>query len=446
MEKYKKIIKTTCIVLIIIIIIIALVILTLKLFSKYIPNEYHTEEEVSAMNNVNAVVQEVSIRNNFYAVKSCIDKFYNYYFESIDYPNKKYIADEEQIKYNKSVLYDMLDKTYIDSKNITKNNLLEKVPNITYSDIHINTMYVSQRTPNVAIYFVYGYFNDRVNNKQKDFYNVVKVDMLNKTFDMILEDLAEQQYGNVKVGDNIQVEEFTRIEKRENNNVFEYEIISDEKYAKDIFDEYKQNLIYNKPLAYEQLDKEYKEKRFPTYEIFEEYLRQNGKRTVLMEIVKYQKNVFDNYTQYVGVDNTGRYYILNMKNVSSYGAILDMHSVEIPQFTEKYKEAGEIKKLEMNLDKIFDAINDKDYRYLYNKLDETFKQNNFPNVEDLEKYMKNNFFTNNSLQSSSYDKKDGIYICNVQVKNGDNQEEGTEKEFIMQLKEGTDFVVSFNVE
>ena len=103
-------------------------------------------------------------------------------------------------------------------------------PNINKSDIQITEMYVSQRTPNVAVYFVYGVFNDRVNNIQSDFYNVIKIDMLNKTFKIILQDLAESKYNNIEVGNTITLEEFSEIENSNNSNIFDFEIVTDEEY------------------------------------------------------------------------------------------------------------------------------------------------------------------------------------------------------------------------
>ncbi len=282
MDKYRKIIKISCISLIVMIIIIVIAFLLIKKSPQYTINEYDETQGELGINKFDTSIQNVKIRNNFYAVKLCMNKFYNYYFGSTGDLNNKYIVDDEQSDNNNNILYDMLDSKYIAFKNITKENILSKLPKVAYSDIQISKMYVSQRTPNVAVYFVYGYFNDIINNEQVDFYNIVKMDMLNKTFKIIPQDMAEKEYRNIEVEKNIQIEEFSNIENENNSNIFEYEIISDEQYIKDIFNQYRQNLIYNKSLAYEQLNAEYREKRFPTYEIFEKYLKQNGRRTVLM--------------------------------------------------------------------------------------------------------------------------------------------------------------------
>ncbi len=444
MDKYKKIIKISCISLIVIISIILIVIFLIKKSPQYNIDEYDDTQGELGINKFDSSVQNVKIRNNFYAVKLCMNKFYNYYFETTGKLNNKYIVDEEQSNSNNKVLYDMLDNKYISFKNITEENILNRLPKINYSDIQIRKMYVSQRTPNVAVYFVYGYFNDRINNEQIDFYNIVKMDMLNKTFKIIPQDFSEREYENIKIGDSLQFDEFSSIENKNNNNIFEYEIISDEQYIKDIFDQYKQNLIYNKPLAYEQLNMEYKEKRFPTYETFEKYLEQNGKRIVSMEIEKYQKTVYKEYTQYVCLDNLGKYYIFYINDVINYETILDMHSVNIQQFIDEYKKSNEKQKVLMNLEKILDALNEKDYMYIYNKLDENFKKNKFNNLELFIEYVNDNFYENNDFEYNRISEEKDVYMVDVVIKDKNNDSSIKSFTMIMKLLDKDDFVISFS--
>ena len=444
MEKYKKVIGIICIILVILIAII--VTIMLKRVEEQKIDEYDSTQDELGINNVDPTIQNVDIKNNFYAVKACIDKFYVYYFESTNTDNSQYIVDEEQTNSNKLFLYGMLDEEYIAFKEITEENVLEKIPNINKSDIQITEMYVSQRTPNVAVYFVYGVFNDRVNNIQSDFYNVIKIDMLNKTFKIILQDLAESKYNNIEVGDTITLEEFSEIENSNSSNIFDFEIVTDEEYIKDIFNQYKQNLIYNRPLAYEQLDNEYKEKRFPTYEEFEAYVEENSRRNVLMEIEKYQKNVYEDYTQFICIDQNGKYYIFNVTHVMDYGAILDTHTVDLPQFVEQYEQASNQEKVGMNIEKILDAVNESDYEYIYNKLDETFKANNYNNLDSFIEFMNNHFYNENTIEYNDVSEEGELYIYNATIKNAEDENASKDVTIIMKLLENNDFVVSFSID
>lgn len=445
MEGYKKKIKIICVIITIIIVLIFISILIMKnIDEKVIHDEYDSDQEDIGLNNINTTIQYVDIRNNFYAVKTCLNKFYTVYFETTN-TSERYIIEEEQSNYNQEYLYAMLDEEYREFKNVTVENVLENIPQIDNSDIEITTMYVSQRTPNVAVYFVYGYFNDRVNNQQTNFYNILKIDMLNDTFKIILQDLAENKYNDIKVGNSFDIEEFSEIENENNANIFEYESITDEEYIEDIFNQYRQNLIYNRSLAYEQLESEYKEERFPSYEVFEEYVKENSRRNVLMKLEKYHKNVYKEYTQYVCVDVTGKYYIFNVTHVAEYGAILDTHSIDLPQFVEQYEQSNNQQKVGMNIEKILDAINEKDYSYVYNRLDETFKANNFSELDDWKEYARNYFYDSNEFTYNNITEENGVYVANIVMNNANESNESKNITFAMKLIENNNFIISFSI-
>ena len=59
--------------------------------------------------------------------------------------------------------------------------------------------------------------------------------------------------------------------------------------------------------------------------------------------------------------------------MTDYSVILDTYTVDLKDFTDKYNSADVSTKVGMNVEKVIEAINDKDYRYVYNKLDETFR-------------------------------------------------------------------------
>lgn len=101
----------------------------------------------------------------------------------------------------------------------------------------------------------------------------------------------------------------------------------------------------------------------------------------------------------------------------------------------------------MNIQRFFYAIEDEDYRYAYNKLDETFKTNNFATLEEFENYAKTNFFKRNTLSAGKAEKQGNIYLYNITIKDA-SEESNKERttSFVMRLGEETDFVMSFGVE
>ena len=97
----------------------------------------------------------------------------------------------------------------------------------------------------------------------------------------------------------------------------------------------------------------------------------------------------------------------------------------------------------MNIQKVFDALNDKDYKYAYSKLADSFKSNYFPTLESFETYAKKTFGTGNSVKYNRF--IETANYCTFEISIGKNKNAIT-KTIIMKLEEGTDFVMSFNVD
>ena len=118
----------------------------------------------------------------------------------------------------------------------------------------------------------------------------------------------------------------------------------------------------------------------------------------------------------------------------------------MPEFTEQYNSANDSEKAGLNLQKVVDALNDKDYKYVYNKLDETFKENNFPDLDKFKQYVEDNLYTSIEAEFSDYKNSGNIHMYDVSFKNKKDQNDTPiTKTFIIKLLDGTDFTMSFNV-
>ena len=126
--------------------------------------------------------------------------------------------------------------------------------------------------------------------------------------------------------------------------------------------------------------------------------------------------------------------------------MLDIYTVDIEEFTNKYNTATNENKVSMNVEKVEAALNNKDYKYVYDKLDETFKNNNYPNLQDFENYMNSNLFNINNLEYVSVAEEGNVYVYKVNIVDNQNNENTKPMTIIMQLQEGTDFVMSFSFE
>ena len=396
--------------------------------------------------SLDTTVQPVKVRSNYYIAKDCVSRFYSYYMSASDTSIYEG-ADQSLIKEaqldNVKALMNMLDEEYINKEGITANNLLTKLGKVNNSTIEITSEYVCEKSNNMFVYFVTGNLINTKSSNVSQFYVVVKVDATNRTFTIIPNEYARKNYNNLKIGGVININVPESI-KENDNNTYIFKSVSDNEYIEDLFNQYKLEMIYSPQTVYNKLDSEYKSKKFDNLEQFKQYAKNNETKNTTLRIAKYQKNVNDEYTQYICQDQNNNYYIFKETSIMNYTAILDTYTVDVPEFVSKYNEAKDENKVAYNIKKVFDAINDSDYKYVYNKLDATFKSNYFKTQADFESYVKKNFYTSNEIKYTSCQKNSNTYLYKIIIKDKSSSNQ-IEKTIVMSLKEGTDFVMSFNV-
>lgn len=360
----------------------------------------------------------------------------------------------------KSVLID----NYSEQKYINDNLNLEN-----YSSF-LNTKYTIEEIHSLSATYEKPYFIKglSINNSEIEYkFFVIFLDIENNTFS--IKDITEEEYRNI-INGNV---DFKENNIKENNyNKINVTYFSEEDIAKKYFYDYIENIVYAPTYAYKTLDKEYEQRRFGNYNEYKDYLRLNIEKYKLMEknraktsdsfeneeeyseylkkkfyagFYKYKVNKYDNYTQYICMDFDNNYYIFEVKSDFSYDVILDTYTIDLPQFTEKYNSVGIKEKVAMNIDKFIKSINDNNYKYAYNCLAESFKNNKFKNIEVFEKFMKQKVFEKNTVEYKDFKNEGETYICNIILKNFYNDAETKNMEIIMKLGEGTDFVMSFNI-
>ncbi len=259
---------------------------------------------------------------------------------------------------------------------------------------------------------------------------------------------TEQDYEN-SMASGLEVMNSTQpVEEIERYDYNQYitKVIADQDMVNIYFNDYRYYAIYHPEEAYNLLDEEYREKKFGNLETFQAYINQNMDQIFTSSIDSFTVSNWDGGKQYIAIDKEGKYYIFQENVVMDYSVILDTYTVDLPEFLEEYNTTTEEEKVAMNIQRVFSAINDGDYRYVFEKLDETFKNNNFPTQEDFENYMKNNFFQNNEIELSKTESQGNIYLYEIIISDATGQSTNTiTKTFVMQLQEGTDFVMSFSV-
>ena len=382
---------------------------------------------------IDGQVEIVTDRNNYYMVQNCVKKFYNFYSSIFEDMYEK----EENIEKT----YNLLDEKYINFKGITKENIETKLPEVKESVVNIYNMYILAQDEKAAVYVAEGILRRELTNELSNFQIMIQIDLQNETFSVLPQDYIQSKYPNLDIGTNIKIEQVNNIEKNRNNS-YVYEEISDSTYILDLVERYKEEAIYNPELAFDNLDNEYRVKRFGTLDSFKEYVNDN----MNIEIEKYVITKADDYTQYMCMDTKGYYYIFRETGLMKYTLILDIHTLDLPEFLEKYNKANTVEKSAYNIQRCLDAINNKDYAYVYNKLDFEFKAVNYPTLENFELIIKTKLFNRNEVVEVQSKSEGTIYIYKLTIGDMENSNNKQKMTVIMQLKEGTDFVMSLSFE
>lgn len=430
MQKLKKIIITILIVLLFIIVII---------FLNVMRNRKLVKDEASL--NVITYIEKYSTKKvrdsvDFYTVKNIC----NTYVQNILY------KDSES-------LYNELDPKYLKEFNITKDNVLSKLPKYYFEEndyltleVVVKDMYSIGNENSIYTFFVYGYVVDNIKHNKNDFKCIVELSKENNTFYILPEDYMEKHnYTEMSEGQEIETT-IQKINTNETYNKYDNIIREDEEIILDYFNQYKTALIYDKEEAYEMLDKEYREKRFGSVQNFVSYVNKNIKEMYLVTLDKYLVKNKSDYTQYVCIDTNGKYYVFRQYSIADFKIILDTYTIDLPEFLEKYNSTNAQGKVGLNIQKFMDAINADDYNYAYNCLSTGFKTNYFKTVQDFEKYIESTLYAKNEVSYESFEEQSGLYKYKVKITNKENEAESITKTFIVKLNDGTDFEMSFNVD
>lgn len=378
-----------------------------------------------------------------------------------------YVTVEETIKsyieniknQNVELVMSVLNKEYISKNNINSNNLSSSTQQYKNITSYKNIEMYEQNSEKFTAYYIKGQIND-----QGNVYFEIGVDVNNHTYDIM--PITENEY-TTKI--NQSTGERT-IEKNENNSI-EFKDYDNADIAKMYFDDYLKQMISNPEKAYNLLDKQYRETKFENYNGFVQYINANREKlelTYKMEtldnndfekysdyldfklqhsnlgIKKYSIETYENYVQYTCQDAEGNYYIFSAQYPMDYSVVLDVYTTDTPYFKNMYSRSTDQNKAKLNLEKIQEALNNKDYKYIYNKLNATFKANNFATESQFESYMKNNFFDKNQITYNIVEKQGDAWLFNAKLNNANGKEQKGIN-LVVKLNEGTEFEMSFSI-
>ena len=437
-----KVIKNIIIILIICIIFVSI---SLVIYNKLNPKELRTDEVEGDFDVLilTESLEKLNIRNRYYVVQNIVNNYYKLLCDLNKEETNESTGDAnnilEQKEINKQKLYSYFDKSYINYKKLNLNNI-EKTLGV-YNNLYVDINSIKYiESVNLAVYFINGQIIEKDTKQTNDFTLMAVIDSQNSTFNLYTEDFIKEKGFNEFDKESFDLLGYTKIEKRTFNN-YSYEFISDDTYCNSLFESFINRLKYNVDYSFNVLDKTYKNKRFDSIEEYKKYVNNLNLNGLWLDQFKVNKN--GKNKEYICIDNKGKMWIFEENTVMDYNAILDTYTIDLPQFTENYNNANSQEKTALNIKKIVDALNDQDYKYVYSKLADSFKNENFKTLESFQEYAKKTFEIENEVEFNRYVETANYSTFTITLKN--NNKEIT-KTIIMDLQEGTNFVFSFNVD
>ena len=340
MKKIKKIIFI--IIIIIIILIGVLIVLNKKNTDNGINNKGEFIEQEDARALIIKDMKEVDSRSDYYIIKNILNRYISYinqynkdsYYSKVEGEVK--VTDEDKKEYL-NIISNFYDKEYIEKNNFNTKDIVNDIQIYKgYDNVRIEKMYCQNINEYISLYMVQAILVNGNKESNETLKVLIKLDIQNATFAVVPRDF----YKNVKIGESIQYSD-AEIEKNLYNK-YEYKYIDDIQIVNDL-----------------------KEISALTFE-------------------KYLVNKVDGYKEYVCKDQYENLYIFHEKAVMDVTLMLDTYTLDNETFDKKYKGSDTQYKVMMNIDKVRQMMNARDYRTMFNYLDETFRTTYFEN--NIEKF------------------------------------------------------------
>ena len=434
-------------------IVIFIIILLLMLNSKSKENmEVNSNADADEIN----IFGEKDYNNTIY--KDYNKSEINKKLEALDIYSRYNLVDSISNKYIQNtglqqadILLKMLATDYKEKYKINKENVLKIKTDIPmlkgkeeYKTI-LTSAIGAEVEKNIYVYIVKGV--GRVTGTEKRFeYNIlIEIDEEEATYAIYPDQyIKDKEYDKLKIGSTINYDVNKII--RNDNNEFMYDTESDKKIANSYFSNYSELLEYYPEEAYNRLDSEYKNARYKSLEAFKEYVSKISYTIYTMNINKYKVHKTDNYTDYLCTDQYNNYYIFREKDgIMNYTVFLDSYTVDLDVFKENYEKASDEEKVSLNVGKFKQMLNTKDYNTIYNKLNETFRKNNFSTVSKLEEYLKKNTYEINSIKVENKTQQNDYYVCECTLVDQTNTEQTKKMTIMIKLLDNNNFSMSFSI-
>ena len=354
-------------------------------------NENKIYDETASDNNAESISDEFTYEENarlkkvndiykYFVLRQCMIEFYE--------------SDNVQDALS------LIDEQAREDLNITQNNVSGLYGIMKSLEFCIDEVYEQTVDSSKDVYLVY--YRQGENSKSTNLEMLVKVDREKSIFSIY-------PYEYLRLTDNISMKENDKIyvdSKIENgsSNVYnpEYINIDDKAYIKALFERYKYDLTYDLESLYRNIDEGYRNTRFKSFDEFNQYINQNKEELLNDELTKYKVEEYSKNKQYTAICENNKRYIFYSSNIMEYILLLDNYTTATQEYSKIYDSSFPTVKAKYCIDRVRRAINDKNYEFVYQKLDEEQKDNEFANYSDFETYIKARFYDQNTFEYEDY--------------------------------------------
>lgn len=293
--------------------------------------------------------------------------------------------------------------------------------------------------------YIYGrlFYNNYSNNKTMYI-------ILNTNYDNMLYDEKIEKDGITKTEYDIIIANLkeqtttTKLSSYDSTKKFTLKNATDEDIITRYLEYYQNMVLYDTKDAYDLLNEDYKNKRFGSYNSFEEYVNDYNQTIENLTLEKYGMSYGETTTKYIAQDTKENYYTFECKSVLDFDIQLDNYTIEIDDYKAKYNALTDQQKAAICLSNVIQMINTKDYENLYKKVDETFRSKNFPTIDEFKNYINNRYYYYNIVSNTQARMDSNIYVLSFDISSGNNTSAETKKaNLLIQLVNDTEFKISF---
>ena len=384
--------------------------------------EDNKESEQEDSLNENFTLEKVTNTSAYFVLKQCMNTYYN----------------SQKVKRNMRII----DSEAIKSLNINEENVTNLVGSIDVPSFIIDEIYSQKIYSNKRFYVVY----HRVETSESTYKNaviIIKIDRKNNIFSIYpYEFLEKNNLTNLKENEHINLNQ-----NIENTAVNYYSNINsnDADITKELYYRFKFDLAKDINKLYNIIDEKYRNKRFESFEDFRRFVQERYEELANDEIERFATNKYSDFIEYVGISKN-KNYIFIFKNLMNYTILLDNYTVETPYYLKIYNSSLPHIEAKYCIDRVITAINDKNYKFVYEKYD-VLKRQSLGGYENFVKYLQNIFYDKTSYEFGDYEII-GENVCYDYIVYLDNKEE--KQDFREQIKiriilrENADFIVIIN--